>query len=100
VPPVVGSAHGVSSSPSACSFALTSLSCQRKSYPIQAIVERYMSCIEEIINIPVLKFRLEEAISKGYLNNILDEIIEQSKVEFNYEEVIELSEEAGDTNLK
>ena len=29
---------------------------------------------------------LNETAQKGYLNNVLDEIILQSKVEFNYEE--------------
>lgn len=49
-----------------------------------AIVKKYMACIEEIINIPMLNLRLNEAIKQGYLSNILDEIVLQSKVEFNY----------------
>jgi hypothetical protein len=53
-------------------------------YSINAIVEKYMSCIEEIINIPILNLRLNESIKRGHLNSILDEIILQSKVEFNY----------------
>ena len=57
-----------------------------KRYPVKAIVDRYMDCIEEIINLAVLQERLGEAISQGYLRNILDEIIIQSKIEFNYEE--------------
>ena len=57
-----------------------------KRYPVKAIVERYMNCIEEIINLKLLQDRLKEAISQGYLRNILDEIILQSKIEFNYEE--------------
>ncbi len=55
-----------------------------KIYLIKAIVEKYMACIEEVINIPVLNVRFNEAVKQGYLNNILDEIILQSKVEFNY----------------
>jgi hypothetical protein len=55
-----------------------------KTYSINAIVEKYMSCFEEIINIPILNVRFNEAVKKGYLNNILNEIIVQSKVEFNY----------------
>lgn len=58
----------------------------RKLYSIEVIVKKYMACIEEIINIPVLRLRLQEAKKEGYLPNILDEIITQSKVEFNYEE--------------
>lgn len=45
-----------------------------------------MACIEEIINIPSLTTRFEETIKLGYLNSILDEIVLQSKVEFNYDE--------------
>jgi hypothetical protein len=43
-----------------------------------------MDCIEEVINIPILNDRFNEAVGLGYLNNILDEIVLQSKVEFNY----------------
>lgn len=55
-----------------------------KIYSIKAIVDRYMLCIEEIINIPRLHKCFVDAIKQGYLKNILDEIILQSKVEFNY----------------
>lgn len=55
-----------------------------KIYSIEAIVEKYMACIEEVINIPILNARFNEAVKQGYLNNILDEIVLQSKVEFNY----------------
>jgi len=57
-----------------------------KTYSIKAIVEKYMSCVEEVINIPTLVLRFKEAIKQGYLNKILEEIILQSKVEFNYED--------------
>lgn len=55
-----------------------------KTYSIRTIVDKYMDCIEEIINIPTLNSRLKEAVKLGYLNNILNELITQSKVEFNY----------------
>ncbi len=58
----------------------------QKKYPVKAIVKKYMDSIEEIINIPVLGVRFEEATKLGYLSRILDEIAQQSKVEFNYEE--------------
>ncbi len=58
----------------------------RKQYSINAIVSRYMECIEEIINVAILIERFEEAIAKGYLNRILKEIIKQSRLEFNYED--------------
>ncbi|TNE71988.1 restriction endonuclease [bacterium] len=57
-----------------------------KQYSIKAIVDKYVSCIEEIINIQELTNRFNKAVELGLLNDILDEIIIQSKVEFNYEE--------------
>ncbi len=56
-----------------------------RQYSIKAIVSRYMECIEEIINVPILIERFEEAIKQEYLGDILNEIIKQSKVEFSYE---------------
>ncbi len=41
-------------------------------------------CIEELINIPILIERYKSTVKQGYLKNILNEIINQSKVEFNY----------------
>lgn len=61
-------------------------------YPVKAIVEKYMSCIEEIINIPMLIEYFNTGNENGNLNKILDEIILQSKVEFNDEEVALLEE--------
>lgn len=61
----------------------------KKTYAIKEIVKKYMSCIEEIINIPALHLRLKESIKSGYLEKILDEIILQSKVEFNYNDTDE-----------
>jgi len=57
-----------------------------KSYSIKAIVDKYMDCIEEVINIQILNERFNVAVKQGYLNNILDTIVTQSKVEFNYED--------------
>lgn len=59
-----------------------------KRYAVKAIVERYMNCIEEIINLSVLRQRFREATAQGYLRDILDEIILQSRVEFNYDEAV------------
>lgn len=63
-----------------------------KIYLATVIVDRYMSCIEEIINIPILNQRFDDSIKLGYLKNILDEIITQSKVEFNYTDADEIGE--------
>jgi len=58
----------------------------KKQYGIKAIVEKYINSIEEVINIPLLLERFEIAKSQGHLRNILDEIVLQSKVEFNINE--------------
>lgn len=60
-----------------------------KTYSIKAIVDKYMDCIEEVINIPTLNDRFNEAVKQGYLSNILDEVVIQSKVEFNYADIDE-----------
>lgn len=55
-----------------------------KTYPVKAIVKKYLGCIEEIINIPTLMDYLETIERNGLIPQVLDEIIIQSKVEFNY----------------
>jgi hypothetical protein len=65
----------------------------RKQFGVQRVVETYMACIEEIINIPILQDRLAKAIEQGYLSAILDEIVKQSKVEFNYSEETEAEDD-------
>jgi len=57
-----------------------------RQYSIKAIVAKYMACIEEVINIPILQERFRVGVAQGYLNSIMTEIVRQSKVEFNYEE--------------
>lgn len=63
-----------------------------KTYSINSIVDKYLSCIEELINIPILQQRFKETVKNGYLNQILEEIVNQSKVEFNYSEDEEIDE--------
>jgi hypothetical protein len=63
-----------------------------RQYSIKAIVSRYMKCIEEIINVPILLDRFTEAIDRGHLDGILAEIIKQSKVEFSYDDDYDISE--------
>ena len=58
----------------------------QKQYSIDIIVARYMTCVEEVINVPVLLERFEDATTQGRLGDIMNEIIKQSKVEFNYED--------------
>jgi hypothetical protein len=44
-----------------------------------------MNCIEEIINIPILLDLFKEAQAQGYLHQILDEMVTQSKIEFGFQ---------------
>ena len=55
-------------------------------FHIESIVNKYMNCIEEIINIPILKEHLIKSEQRGNLKDVLNEILIQSKVEFNYDE--------------
>lgn len=57
-----------------------------KMYPVKSMVEKYMACVEEIINIPKLLECFEKVVASGLLRDVLAEIILQSKVEFNYSE--------------
>lgn len=57
-----------------------------RQYSIKAIIKKYMACVEEVINIPILQERFRSGVAQGYLNSIMNEIVLQSKVEFNYEE--------------
>lgn len=57
-----------------------------KIYSVVKVVKKYLSCIEEIINIPRLHKCFLEAEKQGYLKDMLNEIILQSKVEFNYQD--------------
>jgi hypothetical protein len=53
-------------------------------YTVEAIVNKYMHCIEEIINIPCLLECYQKAVKQGFSQQILAEIIQQSKIEFNH----------------
>jgi hypothetical protein len=53
-------------------------------YKIKAVVKSYLDAVEEIINIPVLLERLELVLQAGKIPTIMEEIITQSRVEFNY----------------
>ena len=57
----------------------------KKEYSVEAIVEKYMACIEEIINIPILLGFLAESVKQSKIVGIFDEILLQSDVEFNFE---------------
>lgn len=56
----------------------------KERYKINTVVQSYMDAIEEIINIPFLVQSLETVVAKGKIKSVMEEIILQSKVEFNY----------------
>ena len=55
-------------------------------YTVEKVVEKYMDCIEEIINIESLIKSLDKVEKENNLSDVLTDIIKQSKVEFNYED--------------
>lgn len=55
-------------------------------YSIPSIIKKYMSCIEEVFNIPKLQ-KVYNIIERNNLQlKVVKEILLQSKVEFNYDE--------------
>lgn len=57
----------------------------KEKYPDPDVLNRYLSCFEEIITIPTLNEMLETNILKGHLPAMVDELINQCKVEYNIE---------------
>ncbi len=55
-------------------------------YGIKRIVDRYIECVEEIINVPMLLSQFDTIVSEGKIKTVVEEIIFQSRVEFNVEE--------------
>jgi len=58
----------------------------KEQFKIEEVVKKYMQCVEEIINIDSLITSLNKIEKENNLNNVLSEIIKQSKIEFNYED--------------
>ena len=55
-------------------------------YGIKMVVDRYIESIEEVINIPkIMNIFVEQVKSSSKLKEIMEEIVVQSRVEFNYE---------------
>jgi len=53
-------------------------------YKIEAVVNSYMEAIEEIINVKDLVTAFDAVVKSDQLQTVMDEIVIQSKVEFNY----------------
>ncbi len=58
----------------------------KRKYGVDAIVDRYLESVEEIINIPELKRMFSVLAAAGRLPDVMSEVVAQSRVEFNYEE--------------
>lgn len=54
-------------------------------YQIKAIVRKYIESVEEVINIPRLMEVFEQVLSAGKGASVIEEIVMQSRVEFNVE---------------
>ena len=59
-------------------------------YKIEAIVDSYLYAVEEIINVQDLVEAFTEVVKSGKLQAVMDEIVTQSKVEFNYSDEDEI----------
>lgn len=57
-----------------------------KTYVVEDVVRKYVECIEEIINISTLLHYFQKIEDAGLISGVLNEIILQSRVEFNYED--------------
>ncbi len=54
-------------------------------YKVKAVVKRYMESVEEVINIPELMIRFDHVLEMGKGKKVIEEIVLQSRVEFNME---------------
>jgi len=70
----------------------------KRKYRINAVVESYMKAIEEIINIPFLLKCMHKVIKARRIRLVMDEIVVQSKVEFNYQDEAALTADDIDEN--
>ena len=57
-----------------------------RKYGVDAVVGRYMEAIEEVITIPGLLAIFGTIVEAGKVGAVMDEIVLQSRVEFNYED--------------
>jgi hypothetical protein len=55
-------------------------------YKVKAVVKRYMDSVEEVINLSELMKRLDLVLEKSKGKEMIEEIVLQSRVEFNVED--------------
>lgn len=65
-------------------------------YKIEAVVESYLRSVEEIINVEALVRAFDVVVKSGQLQEVMDEIVAQSRVEFNYNESLDDEETASE----
>lgn len=53
-------------------------------YKVEAVVNAYIEAVEEIINVTDLLAAFDHVVKSGQLQLVMDEIVEQSKLEFNF----------------
>ena len=68
----------------------------KEQYGVREIVQRYMTAIEDIFNIPKLIGFFNILADQGRVSEVLDEIIRWSKVEFNIEDDLDSAESVAD----
>lgn len=68
----------------------------KEQYGVREIVQRYMTAIEDIFNIPKLIGIFNVLADQDRASEVLDEIIRWSKVEFNIEDDLDSSESVAD----
>ena len=66
---------------------LSVLPSSKPSTACKLYVQAYIGAIEEIINIPTLISAFDGVLKSGQLQAAMDEIVLQSKVEFNYSDI-------------
>lgn len=54
-------------------------------YQIKAIVKKYIESVEDVINIPKLMEIFDQVLAAGKASSVIEEIVLQSRVEFNVE---------------
>ncbi len=62
-------------------------------YKIEAVVDSYMKAVEEIINVNDLVSAFSDLVEGGGLQNVMEEIVMQSRVEFNYSDNLSVVDE-------
>lgn len=66
-------------------------------YKIETVVDSYMKAVEEVINVQDLALAFDTVVKSGKLQSVMDEIVIQSKVEFNYNDEEEDDDNGGST---